>query len=279
MEWLVSLIVGLVGAFASTKVAQQTNATNVALTNSTNEQNAKNVAAANAAQAAESEKARAYDSASSQVSRLRAAGMSKSAALGAISGAGSYTPAAVNVAQSQAPQIDSSGILSAIQNLANNTSNAFSLKENSRQFNETLKLDRDRYDLESSRVKLENIAQDIQNSEDEETRRFFPDLREFLNDIHFNPSSEDSSLYFDTQDLWKKLQIDNPKLHSIVSRNELLRDYVDNFVGYKFEDAMSQLGFTTTYKQAEMLRQQYREYMSPGAIKTRAKNGYSIPHP
>lgn len=270
MEWLISLIVGLVGAYASTKVSQETNATNVALTQATNEQNANNVAAANAAQAAESEKARAYDSPISQVSRLRAAGMSKSGALGAISGAGSYTPAAVNVAQAQAPQIDSSGILNAIQNFANTTDSAFNLKETARQFNASNKLDRDKFELESSRVKLENIALEIENSENIETRQYFPNLREFLNNVKFDLSSTNSLLDYDTQDLWKELQNDNPELHGIIARNELLRDYMDNFIGYKFEDAMSQLGFTTTFSQAEMLRQKYREFMHPGAIKSRA---------
>lgn len=270
MEWLASIIVGLISAIGSGFISKNTNATNVALAQQTNAQNAQNVAAANAAQAAESEKARAYDSASSQVSRLQAAGMSKAGALGAISGAGTYTPAAVNVAQAQAPQIDSSGIMNALQGFMNNTSSALQQKESTRQFNETHDLDREKFELESSKVKLENIAKDIENTENKETRDNFPALRDFLNSVKFNLSTKSSYLDYDTQELWKDLKSSNPNLHDITSRNELLRDYMDNFIGYKFEDYMSQIGFTTTYKQAEMLRQKYSEFMSVGAIKTRA---------
>lgn len=125
------------------KYQREANAQNVALQRETNALNAQMVREQNAAAMSESEKARSYDSATAQVGRLRAAGMSKAGALGAINGAGGYTPAPVNAAQAhapqvQAPQVDFTGVSNAIQGF-------LQLSEQKRQFNETMKLERDKF--------------------------------------------------------------------------------------------------------------------------------------
>lgn len=125
------------------KYQREANAQNIAMQRETNALNAKLVGQQNLAAMAESDKARQYDSASAQVSRLRAAGMSKAGALGAINGAGGYTPAPVNAAQAhapqvQAPQIDLTGVSNAIQGF-------MQLREQKRQFNETMDLERQKF--------------------------------------------------------------------------------------------------------------------------------------
>lgn len=125
------------------KKQREANLQGIRETNATNE---RLVDKQNAAAAAEAEKQRAYESAPAQVSRLRSAGMSKAGALGAINGAGGYTPAPVNAAQAQAPtqeyqQIDFSGITNALQGMAQ-------LAENKRQFNATLAFEREKFNEE-----------------------------------------------------------------------------------------------------------------------------------
>lgn len=125
------------------KYQREANAQNVALQRETNALNAQMVREQNAAAMSESEKARSYDSATAQVGRLRAAGMSKAGALGAINGAGGYTPAPINAAQAhapqvQAPQVDFTGVSNAIQGF-------MQLSEQKRQFNETMKLEREKF--------------------------------------------------------------------------------------------------------------------------------------
>lgn len=140
------LLTGLTGIITNAIQGKKQRESNLQAIRETNASNLEQVDRQNAAAAAESEKQRAYESAPAQVSRLRSAGMSKAGALGAINGAGGYTPAPVNAAQSEAPtqeyqQIDFSGITNALQGMAQ-------LAENKRQFNATLAFEREKFDEE-----------------------------------------------------------------------------------------------------------------------------------
>ena len=160
---------------------RETNAQNIAMQRETNALNAQLVREQNAAAMNEAEKARSYDSATAQVGRLRAAGMSKAGALGAINGAGGYTPAPVNAAQAQAPQvqapqIDLTGVSNAIQGF-------MQLKEQKRQFNETMELERQKFaeeQLNNAKVRdlqdaqISKIAKEIEVS-DATIRNLFAD--------------------------------------------------------------------------------------------------------
>lgn len=147
---LLNLFSGLAGTITNAVQAKKQREANLQAIRETNATNERLVDKQNAAAAAEAEKQRAYESAPAQVSRLRSAGMSKAGALGAINGAGGYTPAPVNAAQAQAPTqeyqpIDFSGITNALQGMAQLSLQREQLKEDKRQFNETLKLERDKF--------------------------------------------------------------------------------------------------------------------------------------
>ena len=124
------------------------------MTRETNAANARMVQMQNSAAAMESEKQRAYESATSQVSRYRAAGMSKAGALNALNGAGGYTPAPVNASQSVAPQevapqIDLSGIANAAMGM-------MQLKEQRRQFDAQLEENKRQFDATFGEQQINN---------------------------------------------------------------------------------------------------------------------------
>lgn len=251
------------------KKQREANLQGIRETNATNE---RLVDKQNAAAAAEAEKQRAYESAPAQVSRLRSAGMSKAGALGAINGAGGYTPAPVNAAQAQAPtqeyqQIDFSGITNALQGMAQ-------LSEQKRVNDAVIsktKADEHKSDVEAQKLEIEKKAEELMHSSNEEIRKNFPALRSFLSDEQFTPSTDSEDIYLSTDEIWKKLESDNKDLYTVTARNVEMRDYVDNYIAYAFDERMRQLGFTTTYQQAKALRQQVSEYLSPDAISLRNK--------
>lgn len=94
----------------------------------TNKANREMVAMQNAAQAKESEKAYQRSLPIMQTNAMEQAGMSKAGAINALNGGGSYQAAPVNAAQDQAPQIDVTQAINAIQASAQ-------LAEQRRQFN------------------------------------------------------------------------------------------------------------------------------------------------
>ena len=114
-----------------------------------NETNLQMVRMQNQAAAQESEKAYQRSRASSQVADMMSAGMSKAGALNAINGGGSYQPAPVNAGQVQAPQLDTSTIVNALQAGAQlkEQKRQFDLQhaENKRQFNENLNLEKSKF--------------------------------------------------------------------------------------------------------------------------------------
>lgn len=124
MSWLSSLFSGGLGIVGS--IIQ--NAFNVRQQKEVNKNNRELVQMQNDAAAAESEKAYERSLPVNQVGNMRAAGMSHAAAINALNDGGSYQPAPVNTAQDQAPQIDVSQAINALQASAQ-------LAEQKRQFN------------------------------------------------------------------------------------------------------------------------------------------------
>lgn len=124
--------------------------TNPIMQNKTNKHNAQMVAAQNAAAAAESEKAYERSKPTTQVTNMRQVGMSQAGAINALNGGGSYTPAPINVSQDQAPQLDVSGLTNVLMGAAQ-------LKEQKRQFDKNLGLEKEKMQLEKEKFEEEKI--------------------------------------------------------------------------------------------------------------------------
>ena len=275
LGYLLGAAANLFGGVLNWFGQKDTNRTNVQMARETNEFNERLVDKQNAAAAAESEKQRAYESATSQVARLRAAGMSKAGALGAINGAGGYTPAPVNVSQATAPQtqapvMDLSGVANALQGMAQlheqkrvNTAVINNTKQN------TLKQEQ-----ETRKEELEANAQELLNSANSEVRENFPALRSFLTTFDFTPNSDSPNLVYSTDEIWKSLESKNKGLYEKTARNEEMRSYVDNYVAYKFDENMLALGYTTSYQQSKAIQQQVKEFLSDESISTRKKQAH-----
>lgn len=145
-----SIFTGLASIITNAVQGKKQREANMQATRETNAQNERLVDKQNAAAAAESEKQRAYESAPAQVSRLRSAGMSKAGALGAINGAGGYTPAPVNAAQAQAPTaeyqpVDFSGLANAMQGMAQLSMQEKQLKQQKYEYERNQKLEEDKF--------------------------------------------------------------------------------------------------------------------------------------
>ena len=145
-----SIFTGLPSIITNAVQGKKQREANMQATRETNAQNERLVDKQNAAAAAESEKQRAYESAPAQVSRLRSAGMSKAGALGAINGAGGYTPAPVNAAQAQAPTaeyqpVDFSGLANAMQGMAQLSMQKEQLKQQKYEYQRSQKLEEDKF--------------------------------------------------------------------------------------------------------------------------------------
>lgn len=110
---IVSSALGLTGSLVNTA---QVNKTNLNIAGKTNEANRQMVEMQNKAAAAESEKAYQRSKATTQVTNMMQAGMSRAGAINALNGGGSYTPAPVNTSQDSAPQMQTTD-LSALANI------------------------------------------------------------------------------------------------------------------------------------------------------------------
>ena len=271
------LLTGLAGTITNAIQGKKQREANLQAIRETNASNLEQVDRQNAAAAAEAEKQRAYESAPAQVSRLRSAGMSKAGALGAINGAGGYTPAPVNAAQAQAPTqeyqpVDFSGITNALQGMAQLSEQK---RVNDAVINKTNK-DAAKSEVEAQKLGIEKQEQELLHSSNEEVRKYFPALRDYLSSSYWAPDMRDDKDlkdfdYMSSDSLWKYLKSENQDLYNAAARNSEMRDYVDNYYSYKFADYMDQLGFTTTLTQAKALRQQVKEYLSGDAVSLRNK--------
>lgn len=101
-----SLVGGVIQNKYNMNLAMLQNKANVALQQAANKYNEKLVDKQNLAAMRQAELEFNRGTASAQIAQMRAAGLSKAGAINQLNGAGSYTPAPVNVAQAEAPTVD-----------------------------------------------------------------------------------------------------------------------------------------------------------------------------
>ena len=101
----------------------------------TNEANKELVSMQNASAKEESELAYKRSLPQNQVANLMSAGMSRAGAINTLNGGGSYQPAPVAVSENEAPQIDLSQAINAVQASAQIAQQSKQLEEQKRQFN------------------------------------------------------------------------------------------------------------------------------------------------
>lgn len=107
----------------------------------------------------EAEKAYQRSRPISQVNEMRLAGMSEQGAINALNGGGSYSPAPINTAQTEASQMDLSGIVNVMQHAAD-------MAEQKRQFDEQMKLEREKMSEQSRQFEK---THNLETSKFEET--------------------------------------------------------------------------------------------------------------
>lgn len=167
LGFLGSIFGSAISAQASAANTAQINKTNLEIAEKTNAANREMVEAQNKAAAAESEKAYQRSKASTQVSNMMQAGMSRAGAINALNGGGSYTPAPVNVSQDSAPQMQTAD-LSALSNIGqafaqraqqkhDEKMQAKQLEEQKRQFNEQLDFEKQKWNDEAP-YRAENLT-------------------------------------------------------------------------------------------------------------------------
>lgn len=230
------LLTGLTGIITNALQGKKQREANLQAIRETNASNLAQVDRQNAAAAAESEKQRAYESAPAQVSRLRSAGMSKAGALGAINGAGGYTPAPVNAAQAQAPTqeyqpVDFSGITNALQGMAQLSMQQKQLKSSERIAADNLNEVRRSNDADianknanTSAVLLENAHREyvaameqVNLTENSEIKEYAPIIEEIALDGEYSTSEE----------LMRLIRDKNKKAFDAVARYSELRSLVN----------------------------------------------------
>lgn len=148
------------------------NKANAALQRETNAYNERLIDKQNKAAVEQSELAYNRETASNQVAQMRAAGLSKAGAINQLNGAGSYTPAPVNVAQADAPTSDygiakSGNLFEGIANAAMAAGNLqmqyAQMKLQKEQFDKELKFrERQQANVEANDEK-ERLAKDLEN--------------------------------------------------------------------------------------------------------------------
>lgn len=146
------------------KMVRETNASNRAMQDKANQTNIQLMEMSNAAQAAENEKAYERSKAGNQVNLMTQAGMSRAAAINALNGGGSYTPAPVNTAQveasrDEAPQgmpLDFSGLMQAFAMMSSNAAQARMTQAQLKQQNEQFKIEQDLKERQFNEEQLNN---------------------------------------------------------------------------------------------------------------------------
>lgn len=126
-----SIIGGLLGLAGT----DRTNKANIAMQRETNEHNRQMQAQANMAQLSESQKAYERSKPTTQVNNLMNAGMSQGAALSALNGGGSYSPAPISASTDQAPTMDNSGAIQSLQLMTNAAANYAQRQDEMKRFN------------------------------------------------------------------------------------------------------------------------------------------------
>lgn len=148
---IISAILGVIGTVMGATMSNGTqnaiNARNERMQRETNEQNQLMQAQANQAQHAEAQLAYDRSKATNQLSLMQNAGMTKGAALNALTGGGSYTPAPQSASTDQAPKHDADGYLKSIEQLVGGASNTAQRIDEMKRFNAMQKLEYDKMEF------------------------------------------------------------------------------------------------------------------------------------
>lgn len=139
-----------VSAAANAANVAQINETNKQIAQETNEANRQMVEMQNKAAAAESEKAYQRSKATTQVSNMMQAGMSRAGAINALNGGGSYTPAPVNTSQDSAPQMQTTDF-GALANIGQAFAQRAQQKHEEKMQEKQLKLEREKLQFEKDK--------------------------------------------------------------------------------------------------------------------------------
>lgn len=161
MNWLSSLFTGA-GGILGTILQNTFNSRQVAETNRANREL---VDRQNEFARQESELAYKRSLPQNQVANLMNAGMSRAGAINTLNGGGSYQPAPISTAQDEAPQIDLSQAINAMQASAQ-------LAEQKRQFNINASIERDKANLERSRFEYEKERNKVNDGYDNIIKTF-----------------------------------------------------------------------------------------------------------
>lgn len=158
-----------IGAGVSAKVSKDQNETNTQNVKETNEANLQAVRETNAANAEQAELAYERSKPVTQIRNLMQSGMSHAGALNLLQGGGSYSAPTMQTASADAPQVDYSGIIDAIERLEGIPANAmqFSLQGiQAQQVQDELRMKREEHEM--NRKALEER---LQRERDEELRK------------------------------------------------------------------------------------------------------------
>lgn len=139
-----------IGAGVSAKVSKDQNETNTQNVKETNEANLQAVRETNAANAEQAELAYERSKPVTQIRNLMQSGMSHAGALNLLQGGGSYSAPTMQTASADAPQVDYSGIIDAIERLEGIPANAmqFSLQGiQAQQVQDELRMKREEHEM------------------------------------------------------------------------------------------------------------------------------------
>lgn len=237
------MIPALIGSMASIIG----NVANVAQTQSNNNLQMRLVEEANAAQARENEKSYERSKATNQVGLMQQAGMSKAGALNAINGGGSYTPAPVQSAQTQAPQID---LTHAFDGLV--------------QVGENAKQRKAQEDLQNAQIKAAEESQAKQIESEEKKHAASLETQKEIAQLQADTTNRnaDNRLNFD-KDQWQALESYRKEQERQLKISNDLQDKLSNI---NYQQAVENLGFTKaqkflTYTQEEKLYEELQDFL------------------
>lgn len=191
------------------------NTANAKMQQETNKHNQQMQQEANQAQMAQHELAYKRSSATNQVALMQNAGMSKAGALNALSGGGVYQPAPISASTDQAPQMDNSGTLQALQMMAQASANYAQRQDEMKRFNESNQIAVD----EAERQRQHEIAlQREKNSHEEKMKD--KDLSQQL-DIFNKQFQQQVDQFNESVRQWKYLQEEDKRRWQYFAEDQL----------------------------------------------------------
>ncbi|MBR5854409.1 MAG: hypothetical protein IKY87_01855 [Paludibacteraceae bacterium] len=220
---------------------------NIVSTILTNKHNERMVDKQNAHATAESDKAYERSKATNQVGLMEQAGMSKAGALNAINGGGSYTPAPINTAQSQAPQVDVSGAIQPLLDVAMQDAQIKSQE-----------------DLQKSQIKAAEVAQAKQIASDEKKHAASLEIQKEIAQLQADTTNRnaDNRLNFDKEQ-WQALESYRKEQERQL---KISNDLQDRLSDINYQQAVENVGLTKaqkflTYTQEDKLYEELQDFL------------------